>query len=70
MLTIQEAKEKVINNTVLIQTKINEVLRGNHLDDIAPILTRIDRTGHLPSWFSVLKNEGRLPNLDGKTVGI
>lgn len=69
MLTIQEAKEKVINNTALIQTKINEVLRGNHLDDIAPILTRIDRTGHLPSWFSVLKNEGRLPNLDGKTVG-
>lgn len=32
-------------------------------------MKRIDSTGNLPSWFNTLQNEGRLPNLDGKTVG-
>lgn len=64
-----EAKKTIIENIPLILEKINEVMNGEHLDDIAPILSRIDHTGHLPQWFGVLQREGRLPNLDGKTVG-
>ena len=69
MPTIQERKQLVKNNIPLILEKINGILNGQHLDDITPILARIDRTGHLPHWFNTLNAEGRLPNLDGKTVG-
>lgn len=69
MPTIQQNKQKVIENIPTILEKLNDVLNGHHLDEIEPILSRIDRTGHLPRWFDSLKNDGRLPNLDGKTVG-
>lgn len=69
MPSIIENKRKVIENIPIILNKLNEVLNGNHLDEIAPILSRIDRTGRLPVWFNSLQNHGRLPNLDGKTVG-
>lgn len=69
MPTIQQNKQRVVDNIPLILEKLNDVLNGQHLDEIEPILSRIDRTGHLPRWFDVLKNDGRLPNLDGKTVG-
>lgn len=68
-MTLAQKKEKIKLNIDLIQRKINEVLDGNHLDDVSPILERIDSSGNLPTWFSTLQNEGRLPNLDGKTVG-
>ena len=69
MPTIQQNKQKVINNIPTILEKLNDILNGQHLDEIEPILSRIDRTGHLPRWFDSLRNDGRLPNLDGKTVG-
>ena len=69
MPSVQEQKQKVKNNIPLILEKINGILNGQHLDEITPILERIDRTGHLPHWFNTLNTEGRLPNLDGKTVG-
>lgn len=69
MPSIIENKNKVIENVPLVLDKLNEVLNGNHLDEISPILSRIDRTGRLPAWFDSLKHHGRLPNLDGKTVG-
>ena len=69
MPSIIENKNKVIENVPLILDKLNEVLNGDHLDEISPILSRIDRTGRLPVWFDSLQNHGRLPNLDGKTVG-
>lgn len=69
MSTITDNKNKVVENIPLILEKLNEVLNGNHLDEISPILSRIDRTGHLPAWFNSLKDHGSLPNLDGKTVG-
>lgn len=68
-MTLEEKKQKIIDNIPLIREKINAVLDGNHLDDVRPILSRIDRTGNVPSWFNTLSREGRLPNLDGKTVG-
>lgn len=69
MPTIQENKQKIIDNIPLILEKLNNVLNGQHLDEIAPILSELDRAGHLPKWFDSLQNDGRLPNLDGKTVG-
>ena len=69
MPTIQERKQTIKDNIPLILEKINGILTGQHLDEITPILARIDRTGHLPHWFNALNAEGRLPNLDGKTVG-
>ena len=69
MPTVQERKQAVKANLPLILEKINGILTGQHLDEITPILARIDRTGHLPHWFNALNTEGRLPNLDGKTVG-
>lgn len=69
MISVQEAKKTVMENLTAIKDKMNEILSGGHLDEISPILTRIDYFKHLPQWFEVLKDEGRLPNLDGKTVG-
>lgn len=69
MPTIQENKQQIINNIPLILEKLNNVLSGQHLEEIAPILSSLDRAGHLPKWFDALRNNGRLPNLDGKTVG-
>lgn len=68
-MTLEQKKEMIKSNIDLIQEKINQVLDGNHLGDISPILKRINSTGNLPSWFNTLHDEGRLPNLDGKTVG-
>lgn len=59
----------VKSNQSTIQKYINEVLDGKHLDEIEPILLRIDSSHKVPHWFATLKNENRLPNLDGKTVG-
>ena len=62
-------QQKVQNNLPLLRDKINELLRGEGLDGVKSILERIDRTGETPNWFNILRNERRLPNKDGKTVG-
>jgi hypothetical protein len=69
MPALQSNKQKVMDNIPIILEKLNEVLNGQHLEIIEPVLSRIDRTGHLPHWYHTLQSDGRLPNLDGKTVG-
>ena len=69
MTMLQDKKNLIKANIPLILEKINGILNGQHLSEITPILSRIDRTGQLPHWFNTLNTEGRLPNLDGKTVG-
>ena len=69
MSDIDKYKQKIIDNLNEIQFHLNDILSGNSLDQIEPILLRIDRLRGLPIWFTTLKKEGRLPNLDGKTVG-
>ena len=49
--------------------RLNEVLRGRGIAKIKPVLTRIGRGGKLPHWFSELRENQTLPNLDGKTIG-
>ena len=53
----------------IILNRMNEVLSGNNLDQISPILKRIDVKGALPDWFATLENEHGLPFSDGKTIG-
>lgn len=68
-INIDKSKEKIIENISNIQFRLNEVLDAKNLDEIEPILCRISQSKTLPSWFTTLKEEKRLPNLDGKTVG-
>lgn len=69
MSTKDKYKLKVAENLPLIQNKINEVLNGKHIDEIEPILKRIDASGDLPEWFVMLKNGKKVPTKDGKTIG-
>ena len=69
MSIVEENKQRVIDGIPLVTEKLNEVLNGHQLGKIETILRRIDRSGSVPPWFVMLRNEGRLPNLDGKTVG-
>lgn len=69
MPTVENYRTQVKNNLQLIKEKLNSALRGENLDELAPILTRINRNGATPPWFTLLETESRLPNLDGKTVG-
>lgn len=49
--------------------RLNEALRGENLDALQPIVTRLGRGGTLPHWYEGLTTNGALPNLDGKTIG-
>jgi hypothetical protein len=49
--------------------RLNEVLSGQHMDGIEPVLRRIGRGGKVPHWFANLRDKQTLPNLDGKTIG-
>ena len=69
MMTKEESKDRVKQNLVLIQEKINAALNGKDLDEIIDIMKRLDRNKKVPKWFELLQTENRLPNLDGKTVG-
>ena len=62
-------KQQIIDNQDRLKDKLNAILTGQDLESIRAILQRIDHSGHLPHWFSPLKENGSLPNLDGKTVG-
>ena len=64
-----EARKRVRDNLPLLVEKLNAALRGDVLDDIVPILKRIDNSRDMPRWFDLLCNEKRLANKDGKTAG-
>ncbi|HEV3416027.1 MAG TPA: hypothetical protein VG056_04420 [Pirellulales bacterium] len=44
-------------------------MRGKKLSAIKPVLARVGRGSVLPHWYQNLKQNGTLPNLDGKTIG-
>ncbi|ADQ85192.1 hypothetical protein MPQ_2041 [Methylovorus sp. MP688] len=48
---------------------LNKGLKGIEVEKLETTLNRLGRGGNLPHWYSILKDEGRLPNYDGKTVG-
>ncbi len=49
--------------------RVNSALSGKDLGALEPILSRIGRGQQLPHWYEALKASGKLPNLDGKTIG-
>jgi hypothetical protein len=52
-----------------VQKSVNDALRGEGLETLEPVLTRLGRGGSVPHWFAQLHDDGTLPNPDGKTVG-
>ncbi len=52
-----------------VVTGVNAVLSGKEVDKIETVLRRVGRGGELPHWYTGLKKDGALPNMDGKTVG-
>lgn len=69
MLTKDELKALTINHLDELMTLLNDALSGVGLEDLESTLTRLGRGGRLPHWYIGLKDEGKLPNYDGKTVG-
>jgi hypothetical protein len=65
----QELREIIRARQDDIAKGINAALRGKRLSAIKPVLERVGRGGILPHWFQNLKQNGTLPNLDGKTIG-
>lgn len=67
---IKEQRRRLVREGLAgIVRRVNDYLRGEHLDSIEPTLTRLGRNGQLPHWYPQLRKQGTLPNLDGKTVG-
>lgn len=58
--------EKHLDDTVF---RLNQVLSGQHLEKVRPVLKRLGRNQTLPYWYQQLETEQTLPNLDGKTIG-
>ncbi|MDM5179266.1 hypothetical protein PO883_18910 [Massilia sp. DJPM01] len=69
MLSKDQLKALTIEHLDEIMGSLNDGLSGIGLDELEPTITRLGRGGKLPHWFAGLKNDGRLPNFDGKTVG-
>lgn len=65
----EELRNFIRDNLDSIAGKINAVLRGKGTAALEPVLTRIGRGGKAPHWYEKLRDEGTLPNLDGKTIG-
>ncbi len=65
----QELRDIIRNRQDDIAKSINAALRGKKLSGIKPVMARVVRNGLLPHWFQNLKQNGTLPNLDGKTIG-
>jgi hypothetical protein len=49
--------------------RLNQLLSGQNLGSVKPVLKRLGRNQALPHWYQQLKKEHALPNLDGKTIG-
>ena len=65
----QPYRTLVFSHLETIKSKMNEVLKGENLDDISSILQRIDVSGVLPQWYTTLRDSHGLPFSDGKTIG-
>ena len=64
-----QLRQKLKDNLDVIVNRLNEVLSGNGVEALELVLERVGRGGRPPHWYLQLKDEGTLPNLDGKTIG-
>ncbi|HEY1599602.1 MAG TPA: hypothetical protein VGG64_08375 [Pirellulales bacterium] len=65
----EELREIIRTNQDVIAKRINIALKGKSLGPMKAVMTRVGRGGVLPHWYSNLRKNGALPNLDGKTIG-
>lgn len=69
MLSKEELRARLRESLDTTIYEINRALRGENLEQLEEVLTRIGRGGRLPHWYEQLKTQQTLPNLDGKTIG-
>lgn len=68
-MTSKQLRKILQENLDEILHRLNEVLAGKKIQKIEKVLQQIGHKKQLPHWYSQLKNEQTLPNLDGKTIG-
>ena len=64
-----ELRDLVRTNMQGAVDNVNAVLSGAKVDEVEDILIRVARGGKEPHWLAQLKDDGTLPNSDGKTIG-
>jgi hypothetical protein len=65
----EELRRIVQSSLDSLMERVNAALRGDGLSTLEEVFKRLGRGGTLPHWYDKLKNDGTLPNLDGKTIG-
>lgn len=65
----EQLRQIVRDRLDAILTRVNAALRGENLDELETVLTRLGKGRQLPHWYRGLKANHALPNLDGKTIG-
>jgi len=62
-------RQLIRENLDAIADGINAALRGENLQKMETVLSRVGRGNRIPHWYEILQADGTLPNLDGKTIG-
>lgn len=65
----EKLRARVVGDLDAIILTLNAALRGEGLNELEDVITRISRGGQLPHWYQELKKKGTIANLDGKTIG-
>jgi hypothetical protein len=68
-MSVQALRAIVQNRLDDTVVRLNQLLSGEDLETVQPVLKRLGRNQTLPHWYQPLKAEHCLPNLDGKTIG-
>ena len=68
-MSTENYRMKVANNLSEVKNRMNEILHGQRLDEIEPILARIDVSHSVPDWFKLLRSGKGIVTKDGKTIG-
>lgn len=69
MIDKRELRELLHERLDEIIVEVNEALEGRSIDRLAQVLKRVGSGGRIPHWYEQLRQDGTLPNLDGKTIG-
>ena len=65
----EQLRTLVCDNLDRIAAALNIALTGSGIAKMESILQRVGSGNSVPHWFTALRDNGTLPNLDGKTIG-
>ena len=68
-MSSKEYRKIVESNLGEIQLRLNEILRGQKLSEVEPVLARINVSHNVPEWIINLQNGKGIATKDGKTIG-